>query len=226
MTDGRPRPLVIFGTGSLAQLAHFYFTHDSDRPIAGFTADSSHIAEPRYQGLPLVPAQTLETHFPPDAFDLFVAIGYSGLNVHRADRCAEAIARGYTLATYVSSRATIWPDLRIGHNCLIMEGCVIQPFVTIGDGAIICCNSVISHHSRIGEHCFISAQATVAGGVTIGANCFIGVGATIRNDLTVGSNCIVGAGTLILADAVDGSAYMQTGTPVSGIPSRRLRSLL
>ena len=226
MTAERSRPLVIFGTGSLAQLAHFYFTHDSDRSVAGFTADSGHIVEPRCQGLPLVPTQTLETHFPPDAYDLFVAIGYSGLNVHRAERCAEVIARGYKLATYVSSRATVWSDLRIGHNCLVMEGSVIQPVVSIGNGTIICCNSVISHHSRIGDHCFVSAQATVAGRVTIGANCFVGVGATIRNDLTVGSNCIIGAGTLILEDTADGSAYLQAGTPASGIPSRRLRSLL
>ncbi len=217
---------MIFGTGSLAELAHFYFTHDSDRIVAGFTVDSRHTVETEYQGLPLVPVQTLETHFPPDTFDLFVAIGYSGLNIHRAERCTDLTARGYNLATYISSRATVWPDLRIGHNSLIMEGCVVQPLVSIGKGVIICCNSVISHHSRIGDHCFISAQATIAGHVSIGANSFIGVGAMIRNDLTVGRDCIIGAGTLILDDADDGSGYLQTGSSVSGIPSRRLRSLL
>ncbi|EXI73309.1 MAG TPA: acetyltransferase [Candidatus Accumulibacter phosphatis] len=226
MSEAQPRPLVIFGVGELAQLAHYYFTHDTGRRIAGFAADSARIAESEYQGLPLVPAQALETHFPPSDFDLFVAIGYSGLNSHRAERCAEAVARGYHLATYVSSRASVWPDLRIGHNCLLMEGSVIQPFVTIGNGVIVCCNSLISHHSRIDDHCFISSEATIAGRVRVGARSFIGVNATIRDNLSVGDDCIVGAGALLLQDTADGSACFQAGTPASGIPSRRARSLL
>ena len=54
MSDVMSRPVVIFGTGELAQLAHFYFTHDSTRQVAGFTVDAQYIDVPEYLGLPLV----------------------------------------------------------------------------------------------------------------------------------------------------------------------------
>lgn len=226
MSDMMSRPVVIFGTGELAQLAHFYFTHDSTRQVAGFTVDAKHIDAPEYLGLPLVPSEELEAYFPLDRFDLFIAIGYRGLNTFRAERCETVKARGYRLASYISSRASVWPDLKIGDNCLVMEGNVIQPFVKIGHGVIMFCNSVVSHHVEIGDYCFIGSEATISGGVKIGANSFIGVNATIREHLAIGRDCIVGACTLIMKDTADGSGYLDPGTTDYGIPSRRLRSLL
>lgn len=223
---GSERSVVILGTGELAQLAHFYFTHDSRRRVAGFTVDGAYATSSEAYGLPLVPFEELEARFPPDRVDLFVAIGYSNLNSIRAERCANARARGYRLASYISSRASIWPDLQHGDNCLIMEGNVIQPFVKLGSGIIMFCSSLISHHVEIGDYCFIGSEATVSGGVRIGANSFIGVNATIRDHVTVGRDCIIGAGGLIFRDTADGSGHVEAGTKDSGIPSRRLRSLL
>lgn len=221
-----PRPLVIFGIGELAQLAHFYFSHDSRHEVAGFVVDAHYINASEYQGLPLVASDALESRFPPDRYDLFVAIGYSGLNSRRAERCAEVTARGYRLASYISSRSSVWPELQIGDNCLVMEGNTIQPFVTIGRGVILCCNNLISHHVTIGDYCFIGAEATLSGGVKVGARSFIGVNSTIRENVTVGCDCVVGAGALILTDTADGTGYIEQGTRNSGIPSRRLRALL
>ena len=104
MTVDKDRPVVIFGTGELAQLAHYYFTHDSTRQVAGFTVDSQYIESQEYLGLPLVANESLEASFAPENFDLFVAVGYRGLNSHRAERCAQARDRGYRLPSHVSSR--------------------------------------------------------------------------------------------------------------------------
>lgn len=226
MTDTMSRPLIIFGTGELAQLAHFYFTHDSTRRVAGFTVDAQYIDTPEYLGLPLVASESLEANFPAESFDLFIAIGYKGLNRFRASRCAAFKERSYSLASYVSSRASVWPDLVIGDNCLIMEGNVIQPFAKIGDGVIMFCNSIISHHAEVGDYCFIGSEATISGGVKIGANSFVGVNSTIREHLTIGCDCIIGAGALIMKDTADDSSYLEQGTPDAGIPSSRMRSLL
>ena len=220
------RPLLIFGTGELADLAHFYFTHDSERSVAGFTVDARYVTMPEHRGLPLVAYEGIEGQFPPADCDLFVAIGYTSLNTARRERCAAARARGYSLASYVSSRASVWPDLKLGDNCLIMEGNVIQPFVTLGDGVIMFCNSVVSHHAQLGDYCFISSEATICGGVSIGARSFIGANSTIREHLRVGDDCIVGAGSLILKETAAGSSYLASATPDSGLPSRRLRSML
>ena len=37
------KKVIIFGTEKLAELAHFYFTHDSGYDIAGFTVDQAFI---------------------------------------------------------------------------------------------------------------------------------------------------------------------------------------
>jgi len=226
MKDGSSRPVVIFGKGALAQLAHYYFTHDSSCRVAGFTVDTEYFDAPDYLGLPLVPSESLESTFPAEHYDVFVAIGYKGLNSLRARKCREAVSRGYRLATYISSRASVWPDLRIGDNCLIMEGNMIQPFVTIGHGVIMFCSSVVSHHVEIGDYCFIGSEAAISGGVKVGANSFIGVNATIRDHVVVGRDCIIGAGTIVMKNTADGSGYLVGGTLDSGIPSHRLRSLL
>ncbi len=220
------RPLVIFGIGELAQLAHYYFEHDSKRRVEGFTVDAKYAESSEFRGLPLVSFDHVVERFPPQDFDLFVAIGYTNLNLARAQKCAEAQAQGYRLATHVSSRASVWPDLEVGQNSMIMEGALVQPFAKISANVVIWTGALISHHVEIADNCFIASGVTVSGGVRIGANCFIGANATIREHLTIGNDCIIGAGALLLKDAPPGSGYLAADTRNSGIPSRRLQSLL
>lgn len=221
------RPIVIVGAGELAQLAHYYFSNDSGRSVAGFSIDARYLASsPTFMGLPAVAFEEIGAAFPAADFDLFVAIGYSQLNAARAEKCAAARSLGYRLASYVSSRASVWPDLEVGDNCMIMEGNVIQPFVRIGNAVIMFCASVISHDVEVGDNCFIASGATVCGGVTIGSNCFIGANSTIREHIGIGEGCMVGAGALIVRDMPAGRGYVESGTKDSAIPSRRLRSLL
>ena len=222
----RGRPLLIFGTGELAQLAHFFFCHDDRRQVAAFVVDAAYRQAAEFMGLPLVASEGLETRFPPTDFEMFVAIGYTQLNRVREARCIEARQRGYTLASYISSRASTWPDLKFGDNCLVMEGNVIQPFVSLGDGVIMFASSVLSHHVSVGDYCFIGSEVTLSGGVRVGARSFVGVNATVKDHVEIGADCLIGAGTLILKDAAPGSGYIEAGSADSGIPSRRLRSLL
>ena len=35
--------IVVFGTGDIAELAHFYFTHDSAYRVVAFTVDAAFI---------------------------------------------------------------------------------------------------------------------------------------------------------------------------------------
>lgn len=220
------KPIVIFGMGELAQLAHYYFVHDQSRSVCGFTADRPHVVSETFLGLPVVPFDEISMRFPAQNFDLFIAIGYNGLNRARAEKCTQARALGYKLASYVSSRAAVWQDLVFGENCFIMEGNVIQPFVRLGDNVIIWSSSLVSHHVNVEDNCFISSEVTISGGVTIGHNSFLGVNCTIREHVTVGANCIIGAGSLILQDVTEGSSYVEAETRNSGVPSRRMQSLL
>ena len=139
------KPLVIFGAAELAEVAWFYFTQDAGAKVKAFTVDASHLREDRFQGLPVVPFDGVQEEFPPATHDLFVAMSYSNLNAIRAERCRHAKEKGYALRTYVSSKATTWPDLTVGENCLILEDNTIQPFVRIGNNTTLWCGNHVGH---------------------------------------------------------------------------------
>jgi sugar O-acyltransferase (sialic acid O-acetyltransferase NeuD family) len=219
------RPLVIFGLGDIAQLAHFYFTHDSKhRPVA-FTVDAQYLNQAEFCGLPVVAFDEVAARFSPEGHDLFVALSYSKLNEVRKEKYLAAKSMGYHMASYVSSQATVWPGFTPGENCFIFEDNTIQPFVTIGNNVTLWSGNHIGHHSRIGDHCFLASHVVVSGGVTIEEQCFIGVNATIRDHVTIGARCVIGAGTLLLADAEPEGVYIGAATERSRVPSTRLKKI-
>lgn len=217
--------IVIFGTGDIAEVADFYFTHDSAFNVAGFTVDAAYVKGDTFLGRPLVPFEQVTDHFPPDRYGFFVALAYTKLNSLRADRVAAARTKGYRLVSYVSSRATTFPGLETGENCFILEDNTIQPFVRIGANVTLWSGNHIGHHSTIADDVFIASHAVISGGVTIGQGSFIGVNVTLRDHVTIGQKCVIGAGALVLEDQPDFSVVAPRGTERSPVPSTRLRRI-
>lgn len=217
--------LVIFGTGDIAELAHYYFTKDSGCHVVAFTVDAEFIKADTFCGLPVVPFEEVAARFPPDAHSLFVALSYSRLNQLRQQKYEASKALGYRLVSYVSSRASVLNDGRIGDNCFVLEDNTIQPFVTIGNNVTLWSGNHIGHHSTIRDHCFIASHVVVSGGVEIGESCFIGVNATLRDHIKVGERCVLGVGAILLADAEPEGVYMEPGSERSRVPSTRLRKI-
>ena len=219
------KPLVIFGSGDIAQLAHYYFSTDSEYEVVAFTVDASYIKESEFCGLPVVAFEDVAGKYPAEIYDFFVALSYSKLNAIRKEKYLAAKEMGYKLASFVSSRASVLNDGRIGENCFIFESNTIQPFVTIGNNVTLWSGNHIGHHSIIRDHTFIASHVVVSGGVEIGEQCFVGVNATLRDHIKVGDRCVVGAGTLLLADAAPEGLYIGAATERSQVPSTRLRSI-
>lgn len=218
-------PIVIFGIGEMAQLAHYYFERDSDRSVAAFVLDKQYIEEATFCGLPVVPFEDVGRHYAPADYDMFVALGYSKVNSLRQEKYLAAKAQGYALASYISSRASILNDGAIGENAFILEDNTIQPFVTIGNNVVMWSGNHIGHHSTIRDHCFLASHVVVSGGVELGENCFVGVNATFRDRITVGPRCVIGAGALLLSDAEADGVYVGTATERSRVPSNRLKRI-
>ncbi len=219
------RPIVIFGAGDIAELAHHYFGRYGGREVAAFAVDAAYLKESTFCGLPVVAFEDVVKAYPPDGYDFFVALSYSKLNLLRKEKYLAAKACGYRLASYVSDRATILNGGRIGENCFILEDNTIQPFVTIGNNVTLWSGNHIGHHSTIKDHCFLASHVVVSGGVEIGEQCFLGVNATLRDHIKIGERCIVGAGALLLADAEPDGVYMGEATARSKVPSTRLRGI-
>lgn len=219
------KPLVIYGTGDIAQLAHYYFNSDSTYEIVAFTVDNNYIKETEFCRLPVVAFEDVEQSYPPDSYDFFIALGYTKLNAVRRQKFVAAREKGYKLASFISSRATVLNDGRIGENCFVLEDNTVQPFVTIGNNVTLWSGNHIGHHSVINDHTFIASHVVISGGVEIGEQCFIGVNATLRDHIKVGNRCVVGAGALLLADAPPEGVYIGSASDRAKAPSTRLRGI-
>lgn len=219
------KPIIIFGVGDLAQLAHHYFSNDTDYEVAGFTVDRDYMTESRFLGLPVLPFETISDQCPPDRFEIFIALGYSGLNAVRKQKYLKATEMGYRMASYVSPRATILNDGKIGDNSFILENNTVQPFAAIGNNVTLWSGNHIGHHTIIRDHTFIASHAVISGKVEIGESCFIGVNATIRDHIKIGDRCIIGAGALVMEDAEPGSVYISEPTRSAPINSNHIKRI-
>jgi sugar O-acyltransferase (sialic acid O-acetyltransferase NeuD family) len=219
------RKLLIFGAGEYAEVASYYFNRDAGREIAAFVVDDAFVTENRMGDIPVVPWSEAVARFPPSGFDVFVAIGYSRLNRLRVEKAATVKDAGYRLASFLHSKAIAWDGFRLCENTFILEHNTLQPFTEIGGNVVLWSGNHIGHHSRIDDGCFIASHVVVAGGVRIGAECFIGINATLRDHISVGRRNVIGAGAVILADTRDDAVFAATATPMSSIPSNRLRRI-
>jgi sugar O-acyltransferase (sialic acid O-acetyltransferase NeuD family) len=215
------RPLVIFGTGGFAEIAKYYFERDSTYSVVGFTVDATYVVEATFQGLPVVAFEELKASFPPDQAEMFVAMGIQKVNQIRAAKVAEAEARGYRLASYLSSRARVPDDLVLQSNTFIMEEVGLQANVTVGRNSVLWPRTGVGFRSRIGDHCWL-VTATLGESVTVGDYSFIGLNATISSHVAIAPSNVIGAGALILEDTKESSVYKGHASERSRVPSRRL----
>ncbi len=215
-------PLILFGNGPFSSLAWYCLTHDSPYEVVAFTVDRSFMRSDVHEGLPVVAFEEIERYHPPGDVRLLLSIGYHAINGLRRQRHAQAKAKGYRFASYVSSRASVWPDIQVGENCMIWEGAVIQPFARIGDNAIIRSGVHISHHCTIADHAFIASGATLGGNVAVGEQAFVGLGAVVLNGIAVAERSFVGAGAVLTADTEADGVYRGNPARKSGLGSSQV----
>lgn len=218
------KKLVIFGLGEQAQLAHFYFTNDSDYDVVGFVVDKEYVNCSDFCGLPVVSMDVVEQHFPAEAHSAFIAAGYNEVNRLRERKYVEMKAKGYPIASYISSKAVIWTT-DIGENCFLLEDNTIQPFVKIGNNVTLWSGNHIGHHSVIEDHCFITSHVVVSGGVTVGHHTFIGVNATLRDHIRIGASNVIGGGAVIMGSTSDDEVYLPARAQLYKLKSHELKGI-
>ncbi len=116
------KKLLIVGASEIARIAVEYFKHDSDYEVVGLAIDEAFTKNPHVIDLPVYALENVQTHFPPDEYDAFVAIGSGQLNRIRVKKYDYMKSLGYRLASYVSSKAFVWHNVRVGENCFNLGG--------------------------------------------------------------------------------------------------------
>ena len=200
MTTDSPRKLVVFGKGTIAEVVHACLEADATRHIVAFTVDRRYVSDERYEGLPLVPFDEIESRFPPSSHGLLIAVGQGDRNRLRARVFGEALAKGYEIESYVDPSVRTYPTNRIGRGCLIFDGVSLQPYAQIGDNVVIRPLAYVGHHTVLEAHCFVAPHAAILGCCRVGEFGFIGANATLASRVTLGPHSVVSAGAVVTRD--------------------------
>ena len=155
-----------------------------------------------FSGLPLVAFETVANVFCPKDHKIFIAVGENSI---RAQKFQQAIEKGYSLLSYISSKSNVWDDLTYGQNVFVSEDSVIQPYVTIGDNSLLI-GARVAHHSVVGKNSLLSG-CLLGGSVVIGNNCFLGLNTTVKQGVCVGDNNLIGMGCIISKNTKDNEIY-------------------
>jgi sugar O-acyltransferase (sialic acid O-acetyltransferase NeuD family) len=180
--------------------------------VVAFTANKEYIKQDVLMGLPIVPFEEIENNYNPQEHHFYAAITYGKLNEIRSLVCDQIKNKGYGLASYISSKAFVWKNVKLGEHVFIFENNVVQPFVEIGNNIVLWSGNHIGHHSKIGDNCFISSHVVVSGWCNIGKNCFIGVNSTIANNVKIGDECWISHGSIIGAELPNSSFVKNTSS--------------
>ena len=203
----KKKKLIIFGSGTLGELANYYFSNDSHYEVIGFTEDDEfHLNENLVLGKPLYKWADLIKKFSPDQVEIFVAIGYKKTNQLRRLRYDQVHAAGFRMPSYVSSKAINFAS-KIGSNCFILENNVLQPFTEIGDCVTMWAGNHLGHHSIINQNCFITSHVVISGKCVVGRNTFIGVNVSVHDGVEIGEYSVIGAGAIVASSCQARSVF-------------------
>lgn len=211
------RPVLIFGTGDLSELACYWLMHDSPYTPAAFVVEAAFLTQAKsHFGLPVFTLEELHHHYTPAQARFLVPIGYRAINGARKRTYLQIKALGFEFVRYMSSQSSIWNIDAIGENTLVYEHAIIQPFATVGANCIIRSGAHISHHCRVNNHAFIAAEVAMGGRAEIGEQAFVGIGATIADSVSIANSCFIGAGAVVVKSTQPELVYVGNPAKASG----------
>jgi sugar O-acyltransferase (sialic acid O-acetyltransferase NeuD family) len=214
--------LIIFGAGEVAEVVYRHLRLRVAYDVVAFTCDSAFVpSDETFQGLPVVPFDTVSRRYPPGDHEMIVAIGHRDLNRIRRSRYEQAKAQGYSLASLVSQNARCGDWLVCGDNCIILDGAVIDPGVRLGNNVVIWSDALVGHHSVIEDHCWVAGHAVFGGSATLGNGSFVGLGAIVGNEVAIGAESFLGAGVVVTKCAGAKSVFVARDTELFRLDSDR-----
>lgn len=198
---------LIFGTTDLAELLFSYLQDDTKYEVIGFVVDKNFVSSKEFCGRPVFCFEDVDKAFSKEDIGFFVCVGYTKMNVVRAEISKKIEEKGYKIFSYYHPSALIQSS-NLGQGTIVFPNVIIDKFVSIGDGNIFYPGSLLSHHSSVGNYNFFAVKSCVCGHVKISNNCFIGANSTIRNGVNIDDFSLIGAGSYIKKDTEAYGVYV------------------
>jgi sugar O-acyltransferase (sialic acid O-acetyltransferase NeuD family) len=200
--------VIIFGIADFASLAHFYLRHDTKHDVVAFSVSAEYMPPSKmFEGLPVVAFEEVEHKYPASDYVFFAPMSHRKMNRLRETVYNQIKAKKYTMISYVSSRATVWPEAQIGDNCFILEDNTLQPFTPVGNNVVLWSGNHIGHHSVILDHVLFTSHVVLSGHCTVESFCFFGVNATIRDGLKIAEGSLIAMAASIIANTEPWGVY-------------------
>ncbi len=204
--------LILVGDSVFAEIAYEFFQFDSEFEVVAFSVERPFLKREEIFGRPIVAFEDLPERYSPQNHWIFVAVVFTQFNRLRTRLYRESKARGYGIASYLSSAAQIRPNTALGEHCFICEDTVIQPFTNIGNNVVIWSGNQVCHRCNLEDNVFVLPNCIISDGVTIGANCIIGANVTVGSDRTIGKDSYLGPAVLIESDVPEGAVIERIPT--------------
>lgn len=209
---GKTKKLVIVGAGEFAEIAYEYFSYDSEYEVVAFAVEQRYKNADELRGLSIIKFEDIENVYPPSEHEVFVAITYVQLNRARRRLYNLCKMKGYHCATYISSRAFVWHNVKIGENAFIFENNTIQYNVVIGNNVILWSGNHIGHRTVIEDDCWLTSHDVVSGFCRIGKGTFIGVNATLGDNVALAEDTVFGAAS-VTVKSLNEKGCVYVGSP-------------
>lgn len=220
------KKLILFGNSEGSKLMYHSLLHDSSYEVTAFTVDANYLDNKEFCGLPVVPFENVQEIYPPENYDMLIAIFANEINKLRAKKYQEAKDKGYQLINYIHPTSIIARDLAMGDNCFIFEGVLIRPDVKIGNDVIIMPGAFVGHDTIIEDHCYLASRAVVMGAVRMKPYSIIGPNATVMEDITIESECLIGGGAVILQSTKYQEVYRANQATLMPLTSDKLAKFI
>ena len=211
------KSLVIFGTGTLARLAHYYATVEMGENVTAFVVDRDYRQSSEFLGLPVLEWGQLPKIHSPLTTSIYVAIGYKNIK-HREAAYMRVVSLNYELKNIISRASFLAQNICLGTNNFFMPGVVCEPGVKIGSNNVIWSNTTLCHDVEIGDHNFLASNVTIGGETSIGDRNFFGFSSVVLQQKRIGDDCLIAANSLIRENAESNWQYC-------GIPARKFRKI-
>jgi acetyltransferase-like isoleucine patch superfamily enzyme len=124
--------------------------------------------------------------FPPEVYEVFVAMDYRALNYIRIKLVGMLTKMGYRLAKLVSPTAILARDLPVAPGVLIEAGAIINAGTTLDLGAIVGAGAKIGIGCKIGRMVWIGQGCNLGSNVRIGAHSTLDMGVTLMDNTELG----------------------------------------
>lgn len=212
--------IVIFGILDFAQLANYYLQEDPQmdedgvHEVVAFSVHQKYITKSKFEGKPVVPFEEVEKLYPSNEFKFFAPMSGAKMNKNRELIYNQIKQKGYSLISYVSSKATKFNN-KIGDNCFILEDNTIQPFVEIGNNVVIWSGNHLGHHSKIHSNVLFTSHVVLSGHCIVDPYSWFGVNSTISNGIHIAEGTLVAMSSCITKNTEPYGVYM-------GLPAKKI----